>query len=291
MNRPGCPPTPSSSRPRIGLLICAHGTRSERGVAEVLQTSRATARQLSNVPTAVGFLEYAKPSVSAAVQRLVTDNVREMVMVPLFLFTANHMKQDIPSALEAAVRPFPHVRAIMLPALSEHPYITRLSVNRLETALNKANLSPSETALLLVGRGGQDRHAVEDFRRFAALRARLVVDQDHVAELIPALLAGSHLPLNEAVKAASATPWRGVAVQPHLLFQGRLTERLSRLVREQDLAAPRQQWLMVDHLGHDAALAPLVAQLFRLGKQRILEEDQSQQQVWQVGRGIYPLAI
>ena len=103
-------------KPRTGLLIVGHGTRSERGLAEFREAVELVARGSPGVPVAGCFLELARPSIKEGMARLVADGCQRIVVLPLLLFAAGHAKQDIPAAVQAAARDYPQLEL----ALAEH---------------------------------------------------------------------------------------------------------------------------------------------------------------------------
>jgi sirohydrochlorin cobaltochelatase len=268
------PINPPAGRSQIthpfGLLVLGHGTYSREGIAEFKQTVNAVAEFLPDVPTTFGFLQYAQPDLPRAIDHLASKHVRDMIVVPLFLFAASHIKQDIPEALEQAVSRHRGRRAWLVPPLADHPAILRLSLRRCRETLAATGRPASDHLLVLVGRGGQDRQANAEFCRFADTRRQVAVGGSHVADVIPALLAGPDRPWAEAVTESRKQPFRGVIVQPHLLFSGRLTQLLNTLVQEQESSGSGQAWWVTEPLGRHAALAPLVVERFEWGCQRAL---------------------
>ena len=71
---------------RRALLIVAHGSRRKESNIEVIQLAARIRRKngiFSNVNAA--FLELAKPSISDAILNYVSNNVKEVVVIPYFL--------------------------------------------------------------------------------------------------------------------------------------------------------------------------------------------------------------
>jgi xanthine dehydrogenase YagS FAD-binding subunit len=93
-------------------LIVGHGTRDPRGQAEMLAVAELVAGRLPGIRCHSCSLEFASPTIAEGVASLVDQGVRQIVAMPLLLFAAGHVKQDIPAALaEAAGRcASPHLR-------------------------------------------------------------------------------------------------------------------------------------------------------------------------------------
>ncbi len=261
---------PHDPHRQFGLLVLAHGTRSDAGFRETMETSQAVTQALPEVPTATCFLAKRDPSIDMAMERLTGHDVSDIIVVPLFLFAARHVRNDIPTLLTQSLKRVvprrPGLRLHLQPPLGHYREVTELSIQRCQAAIGQLKCRADETLLLLVGRGSHDPRATAEFRSFAAIRTTLPVGNTNVGRVIPALLAGEELPLPAAVAEAHKAPFRWVIVQPHLLFQGQLLKRLEKLVQQQDFANRRQQWLLVDHLGRNSALARVVVRQFTAAK-------------------------
>ena len=128
---------------------------------------RANARRLVRP----SFLEFARPSIEEGLAGLVAQGVGEVVVAPLLLFAADHVRRDIPAAVSKAAARHPGLRVRQVGHLGCHPRVVELSKRRFDEALiGRTAVSPRESLLLLVGRGSRDRRATEEMLRFADLR-------------------------------------------------------------------------------------------------------------------------
>lgn len=99
------------------LLIVAHGSRRAQSNHEV----RALAEKLaSDLPTRiddvlVAFLEFSSPSISEAVDICFTRGVEELVVLPYFLSSGNHVVRDIPQQIDQVMKHWPDRKTIILP--------------------------------------------------------------------------------------------------------------------------------------------------------------------------------
>ena len=85
--------------PNIGILICGHGSRDPKAVIEFTQVVEKIKLRLPNIPVAYGFLEFNRPIISSALDKLRNIGVERVIALPAMLFAAGHAKNDIPALL------------------------------------------------------------------------------------------------------------------------------------------------------------------------------------------------
>jgi sirohydrochlorin cobaltochelatase len=106
------------------LVLFAHGARDPRWAEPfeaVAARIRAAAPQL---PVALAFLELMTPNLDAAVARLVSEGATGVDVVPLFLGTGGHLRQDLPPLVDALRSAHPGVAIRLHPAIGEHAAVT-----------------------------------------------------------------------------------------------------------------------------------------------------------------------
>ena len=238
----------SDDEQRLGLLLVGHGTRDERGLAEFRQTADALRQRLPSVSQAACFLELAEPTIASGVRQLVAGGVREIVVLPMMLFAAGHVKRDIPLAVSAALAECGMALPIYHAShLSGHERVLQLAAERFVAAAKTIDtFDPRAATLLLIGRGSKDEAAIAAMHQFAAALAARV----SVARVSVGFLAMARPTLADVLAVAAADPdCRHVIVQPHLLFRGELLEQLKPRVAAEVARDPRRDWFVAEHLG------------------------------------------
>ena len=237
---------------KVGYLIVGHGTRSKAGQDQVRgvfnqMTQLDGADSLSGAPAELAFLELAEPDIPTAVERLFHAGVRQLVVVPVLLFSAGHARQDIPDAVESAANRLGMQIHRQCSSLCLDPAIVNLSAERLHRALElhagirpDANLIAEGVALALVGRGSSSEQATAAMLQFAELRARATP----VAWSSVGFIHAQRPTVDEALDGLAATglPW--LVVQPHLLFEGELVDELRREVAYRQSFSSSQKWIV-----------------------------------------------
>ena len=244
-----------------GLLIVGHGTRDPRGQAEMLEVAQRVAQRVPGIVCQSCSLEFASPTIAEGVARLVEQGVRQIAAMPLLLFAAGHVKQDIPAALAEAAARHPGVAIRMSPYLGCDCGLLELSAKRFDEAvLNAAGRGfahvPADTLLLMVGRGSHDPTANAEMASYA----RFHFERTKVGWLEVCFTAMAEPSLTRGLEFAAATCFTQVIVQPHLLFQGDLLGRVRAAV-DGYARAGTKSWLLTDHLGVDDLLAEAVVRI------------------------------
>ena len=231
---------------QIGMLLVGHGTRDEQGVAEFLETAAMVGALVPEVAVEPAFLEVASPAIDVAMQRLVTREVREIVVVPLLLFAAGHVKQDIPKAVRTAAAPYTELNIRYAEPLGCHPQILAASAERyLEAQGERSSGVGDDVALVIISRGTSDPQAIQSVRQFVAARR----DLTPVAEAYLGFMAVAEPSVDDAIRAAQLSDHRRIVVQPHLLFHGKVLIELQERVSRLNLDESMQRLLLAAHLG------------------------------------------
>jgi sirohydrochlorin cobaltochelatase len=87
----------------IGLVLFAHGARDARW-REPFDRLKAAVAQGHGGPVELAFLEAMEPDLIAAAQRLKMAGAQRIVVVPLFLGSGGHLREDLPALLVATER-------------------------------------------------------------------------------------------------------------------------------------------------------------------------------------------
>jgi len=99
------------------LLIVAHGSRREQSNQEIHTLAEKVG---ANVPddiddVSVAFLEFAEPTITQSVARCFEQGADEIVLLPYFLSSGNHVVKDIPNVIEPVLAQWPTKKITTLP--------------------------------------------------------------------------------------------------------------------------------------------------------------------------------
>ncbi len=79
-----------------------------------------------------GYVELATPALHDALRDAARDANR-VIVVPLFLFAAGHVKNDLPLAIQSARAEFPQTQFAAARALGVHPALAALAYDRADS--------------------------------------------------------------------------------------------------------------------------------------------------------------
>jgi sirohydrochlorin cobaltochelatase len=105
---------------RQAIVLFAHGARDPRW-AEPFEAVAAKVRAAApDCAVALAFLELMTPSLADAAARLVAEGATRVDVVPLFLGTGGHLRQDLPPLVERVRAAHPGVSIRLHAAIGEH---------------------------------------------------------------------------------------------------------------------------------------------------------------------------
>ena len=232
------------------VLIIGHGSRDATANHEFERLVVRYQARRSDLEVRYGYVELAQPSLSDALAELPAD-CDEAILLPLFLFAAGHVKNDLPLALTAARRQRPAICFRAARALGVHPALVGLALQRAEESASLAPVEASRTAVIVVGRGSSDPDANGDFCKFA----RMVGEARSFAWVVPAFIGITRPKFEETLEfVARARPER-LLVMPYLLFGGRLLAQLQNQAADFQTRYPWIKTTLAPQLGvHDSLL-------------------------------------
>ncbi len=229
--------------PETCVVLIGHGSRDPAANDEFEAFARAYRDAHPELRVVVGYIELARPLLAEALASAAEAAVR-VVVVPVFLFAAGHVKNDVPLAVAAARRRFPSVSFAVAPHLGVHPSLVEVAYARAESALGGCAHAP-RTVVLVVGRGASDPDANGDFCK----TARLVGEGRGLLRVEPAFMGITQPSVPVSLDLVARMRPDRLVVVPYLLFAGRL---VARLAAELEVFAATHPWIpasLAPHLG------------------------------------------
>ena len=92
------------------IILLGHGSRDplwRRPIDAVAQRIRASHPGL---PVCCAFLELEQPDLAAGAGQMMAEGIDELSIVPMFLGTGKHARDDLPLMVDALRRRYPKVR-------------------------------------------------------------------------------------------------------------------------------------------------------------------------------------
>jgi sirohydrochlorin ferrochelatase len=120
-----------------GLVIFAHGSSVESANEAVRAVSAALAARGGFPHVETAFLEMGKPDLAGAAEKLMSNGIHQVVIVPYFLTVGIHLKRDLPKLVADLCAAHPSLQVETAPPLDGHPGLVDILLARAEEALAK----------------------------------------------------------------------------------------------------------------------------------------------------------
>ena len=111
---------------RTGLILLAHGSRDALWRQPIEAVLKAVQQTHPQSLAACAYLEACAPDLPTAARGLVEAGATHIPVLPLFLGTGKHAREDIPKLVQEISDTHPQVAVDLQPAVGEHPRVTAL---------------------------------------------------------------------------------------------------------------------------------------------------------------------
>jgi sirohydrochlorin ferrochelatase len=230
-----------------GLLLVAHGSRTDEGRRELLAVGELVAQAMTGVAVEVGFLEFTDPPADVALDGLVARGLEHIVVVPLMLNSAGHSKSDVPAVVLEGRARHPGIAICYARPLGPDHALLALGGRRI------ADAGGSGRCLLVVARGTTEPEANADAYRVARLLAEFSgAPSVHIA------FSGLTWPsVPQELELTRRLGAEQITTFAWYLSTGRLVQRMQRQFAE-FAATSGVEVLDAGYLGPDPALVPVI---------------------------------
>ena len=120
---------------KTGVVVLAHGSKVKSGI-EGLFTIVDMLRAMNKWDMVeAGFLQLVKPGLSDVVEDLIGRGAERVVVMPLLLFSGNHVLKDIPEEIEQERMKFPEVEFCYAKNIGADERIAQIAADRVDAAI------------------------------------------------------------------------------------------------------------------------------------------------------------
>lgn len=113
-----------------GFVVFGHGSRVESANQSVRDAAAALAEAGSYPYVEPAFLELGEPDLAGAVERLVSQGVRKIAVLPYFLTLGTHLERDLPRLIQDIALQYKGLEIFSLPPLDGHPALIQVLLDR-----------------------------------------------------------------------------------------------------------------------------------------------------------------
>lgn len=229
------------------VLLVGHGSREAAGNDEFLRFVDSARPHLGPEPIETCFIELAEPLVPESLDRCVTGGARRVIVLPVILLAAGHVKVELPHELDEAKERHAGVEFLYGRHIGLDPLVIEAMRQRLAETESEAGWPADGTAVLVVGRGSSDPDANADLFKLS----RLIWEARRYPWVEACYIGVTNPSLPEGLARCLALGATRIIVLPYFLFTGVLIPRIQRLVKEFVGAHPGVNVRVTDYLnGH-----------------------------------------
>ena len=238
------------------ILLVGHGSREKSGNDEIVAFAEQWRQRQPGWAIEVCFIELSENTMSEGLRRAAGNSGR-VIVVPLILNAAGHVKMDIPQAIDAARLKYPTVQFLYTPELTACDHLLDVVKRRLNSAMQRLDMpDPGLTGVVLLGRGSSDRHANGEMAKMARW---IMEESDH--ELVDVAFTGITYPrLEKAVQRQVLLGMTQIVVLPYYLFNGTLMERIKRQVANLKIQYPTIRFTSTEYFGFEREIFEVIEQ-------------------------------
>ncbi len=212
------------------VLLVGHGSRNSEGNREIDQFAANWREQNPGWHIETCFIEFADVLLDAGLDNAAKHaavNSQKIIVVPLILNAAGHVKMEIPHFIDEARERHPELEFIYARHLGANEAILTILKRELRKVMAVLDVpDPKTTGVIILGRGSSDRFANGEIAKMARW---LYEESDH--EQVDIAFTGITYPrLEQVVQRQVALGITQIAILPYYLFTGTLIERIRRQV-------------------------------------------------------------
>ncbi|MEC2551377.1 sirohydrochlorin chelatase [Bacillus tropicus] len=208
------------------LYIC-HGSRLKAAKEEAVAFITSCMNHVEASIQEICFLELVSPTIDEGFRTCVERGATEIIVIPVFLLAAGHVKKDIPFELEKLTNQFLNVKVTY-----GNPFgVSEALVKSVYSGSGIEQDDKNEVTLLLVARGSSDPKVLRDINWIASLFQM----EEKIKKVEVCYLAAAEPKFEEKLKEVVERKEKNIVVLPYLLFTGLLMKHIEKEVRQYEL--------------------------------------------------------
>jgi sirohydrochlorin cobaltochelatase len=129
-----------------GLILFAHGARDARWAAPFEAVAQRIREQRPQLQLCLAYLELMPPSLPEAGAALCAAGCTHIEVLPMFLGTGGHLRQDLPPMLERLREQHPSVRWRLHAAVGEHARVREAMAATALSLLDEVDATSGDAA-------------------------------------------------------------------------------------------------------------------------------------------------
>jgi sirohydrochlorin cobaltochelatase len=230
-----------------GILICGHGSRNPEGAKAFEALAIKMRERHPGKLIEHGFLELSSPTFEDAVGKLYEQGAREIIALPVFLFTGVHLKYDIPFHMKALEEKFEGLTVKLGSYIGVCQQLVNLSEKLICKAEKDIRADRKDSCFLALGIGASVAEANGDIAKLT----RLVMENSNFGFCTSAFISRMASPsIPETLKLLKHLPFKKIVMVPFIFFTGVYMDRIREMVA-QFTAETNKEVILTDTFGSD----------------------------------------
>ena len=236
------------------ILLVGHGSRDPNGNKEIEVFAEQWKSQHPDWRIEVCYIEFADILLDEGFDNA-AKNASKVLIIPLILNAAGHVKMEIPEHLEKARLRHPDVEFIYGKHLGVNMTILTVVKRRLTQVMEAMAVpDPKTTGVIILGRGSSDKIANGEVAKLARW-----LQEDTHHELIDIAFTGITFPrLETVVQRQVKLGMTQIAILPYYLFTGTLITRIAEQFKHLQKQYPQINFGLGDYLGFESEIYTLL---------------------------------
>nr|VFJ71002.1 MAG: sirohydrochlorin cobaltochelatase [Candidatus Kentron sp. FW] len=246
------------------ILLVGHGSRGPGGNRETEEFAEQWRARRPDLDIRLCHIEFADVLLDDGLDQAAGDaaphGTGRVIVAPLIINAAGHVKTEIPEGIAKARGRHPNVEFIYVPHLGACDPILAILKRRLGKIMRGLDMpDPVTTGVILLGRGSSDRMANGDVARMARW---LFEASEH--ELVDIAFTGiTHPRLERVVQRQVRLGAMQIIILPYYLFTGRLMERIKNQTANLERQYPGIRFARAEHFGFEEEIFQLLDERVR----------------------------
>ncbi|MBN4074142.1 sirohydrochlorin chelatase [bacterium AH-315-E10] len=221
-----------------GILLCGHGSSHEDGVSGFLKLLKRFQERHPNDIVEGGFLELSIPLIESAAAQMYEQGVRDMVALPVFLFTGVHLRLDIPLLMTELMDRHEGLKIRMGSYIGVCDELVELCAKRIDQVLAvNADVDRADSLIFGIGVGASVLEANDDIVELTQLMQKKAGFSHSAHAFISPL---GKVSISEALDDIMQLPQKHVVVVPLFLFNGIYLEDAFRQIQAHDVSLEKK---------------------------------------------------
>ncbi len=236
------------------ILLVGHGSRNKNGNREIEAFATAWRAKNPQWQIEICFIEFAEVLIDQGLDNA-AKGAERVIVVPLILNAAGHVKMEIPHFIADGRKRHPGVEFIYARHLGATERVLDILKRNLRKVMAEMDMpDPKNSGVILLGRGSSDRVANGEVAKMARW---LLEESEH--QLVDIAFTGiTHPRLETAVQRQIALGMRQVAILPYYLFTGTLIERINAQVARLQTQYPHITFSLGSYFGFEEEIYTLL---------------------------------